>query len=204
VKLKFKHQHKKYDKKEYKMKKLLAILLATLAVMALAAGCAKSAADAPTVKPAAAAVTTATTPPQSPTAFKVGGTVEKTAQVDNKPPVKEGGAHFTYYRSLTWKVNGDLEGEWSYKGTTVMYAGNGHLDMDYDSTFTGAVKGKQGTFTAKVTGGSADNNSPMILTATIMNGTGELTNISGTITLNANQDGDKMTGSYTGELDLGG
>jgi hypothetical protein len=186
------------------MKKLFGIALLTLAILALTAGCAKSEAQAPTIESsAAAAVATATTPPQSPTAFKVGGTVEKTAQVDNKLPVIKG-VQLTYDRSITWEVSGDLEGVWSYEGTTVMYAGNGHLDMDYDSTFTGTVKGKQGTFTAKVTGGSVDNNSPTILTADIVSGTGELANLSGTITLNANQDGDRMTGTYTGVLDLGG
>ncbi len=185
------------------MRKQLVIILATLAVLALAVGCAKPQVEAPATKSApAATLTTATTPPQSPTAFKASGTVERTAQVDNAPPTYNG-SEFTYNKSITWEVSGDVDGVWLYKGTTAMLAISGHLTMDYDSTFTGAVKGKHGTFTAKVTGGSADNNAPTILTANIVSGTGELANLSGTITLNASQDGNRMTGTYIGVLDLG-
>ena len=172
------------------MRKQLVIILATLAVLALAVGCSKPEAEVPT------------TPPQSATAFNVSGTVERTAQVDNAPPTYNG-SEYTYNKSITWEVSGAVDGVWLYEGTTVMLAISGHLTMDYDSTFTGAVKGKQGTFTAKVTGGSADNNAPTILTANIVSGTGELADLRGTITLNANQDGDRMTGTYTGILDLG-
>jgi hypothetical protein len=133
---------------------------------------------------------------------EVSGTIEMASQVDNVPQVLKG-AYLIYDRSVTWEVHGDLDGVWFHKGTTNQQQVTGSLTQECDSAFIGTVKGKQGTFTAKETGSGERTTGTATLTATIVNGTGKLAKISGTITVNTTDAVNGTTGIYTGRLSLG-
>lgn len=183
------------------MKRLLAIpITALVIILVLVPGCST---NSTTTTAASPNTMTATLPP-SPSGlgtFEVSGTIERTIEVDNAPPVQKGSL-IIYNRSITWQVHGDLEGVWLHTGTTTRQNVTGHITQDYDSTFTGTVKGKQGTFTAEEKGSGEVSTLTATLTATIVNGAGELANLSGTITVNTTDDGNRTTGTYTGTLNL--
>jgi hypothetical protein len=133
---------------------------------------------------------------------EVSGTIEMASQVENVPLVIKGQDQI-HDRSVTWEVHGDLDGVWFHKGTTTIQIVTGYITQEYDSAFIGTVKGKQGTFTAKETGSGESTTGTATLTATIVNGTGKLAKISGTITINTTDAVNGTTGIYTGRLSLG-
>jgi hypothetical protein len=157
-----------------------------------------------TTKPTTTAQPTTTNTTPSP-ASNTSGTIKRTKQVDNSPPVTKDGV-WTGDRTVTSDIHGDLEGVWEQTGITTVVSATGKMNSKATATFTGKFKGKQGTFTAEVTGtgqmysGTAGTTT---LTVTITSDTGELAGLTGSIVITNNFDENGSTGTYKGTLDYG-
>lgn len=82
----------------------------------------------------------------------------------------------------------------------------GKMKGESTATFTGAVKGKKGTFTVEGTYSgqmTSPTNAVIEVTYTITGGTGELSDLHGTINLINTHHENGITGSYTGMLSFG-
>jgi hypothetical protein len=145
-------------------------------------------------------------PPALETAFdtNISGTVLRTEQVDNSPPVTKNGK-YTANRTVTWEVHGDLEGTWVRTGISIVDMKTGDTSSEFDSTFTGTVKGREGTFTAEISASGqffSQTHGVSTNICKITGGTGELAGLSGSITVNTTSDESGSSGTYTGTLDF--
>jgi hypothetical protein len=157
-----------------------------------------------TTKPSTTTPPTVTSTTPAP-ATNTSGTIKRTNQVDNTPPVTKDGV-WTGDRTSTSNIHGDLEGTWEQTGITTIVTATGKMNSKATATFTGKFKGKQGTFTAELTGTGqmySATAGTTTLTVTITSGTGELAGLTGTIVITNSFDENSSTGTYKGTLDFG-
>jgi hypothetical protein len=151
-------------------------------------------------------------PPSTPAATKLAadtntsGTAEQTKEVYNSPAVTENGI-YNADLTTTFEFHGDLEGTLVNTGNMTIRIITGKIKGENSTaTFTGAVKGEKGTFIVEGTW-SGQMTSPTTgfsaVTYTITGGTGELSDLHGTITLSVTKDENGTTGNYTGMLSFG-
>mgnify|MGYP001195538120 CR=1 FL=1 len=132
------------------MKKLFVALIIML-VCILIAGCSKPTPIAPAASPKAAAPAlpatstqistpspTTTAQPEQTSAFKVGGTVERTNEVDDSPPVTEKGEYFAK-KTTYFAYHGTMEGEWVKKATIEIGISDGKITMVFLCLFSQQV-----------------------------------------------------------------
>jgi hypothetical protein len=163
------------------------------------------AAPTPTTTKPSTTTQTTTTQTTSPTSFSISGTIKRTSQVDNSPPVTKDGV-WTGDRTGTSDIHGDLEGVWVQTGITTIVSATGKMNLKVTVTFTGKVKGKQGTFTAEATGTGqmySATAGTTTLTVTIKSSTGELAGLTGTMVITNSFDENGSAGTYKGTLDFG-
>lgn len=156
----------------------------------------------PPASPAPPSTTAATTPAAD---TNTSGTAQQTEEVYNSPAVTENGI-WKAGLTTTFELHGDLEGTLVNTGNATISTIIGKMAGESTATFTGAVKGKKGTFTVEGTY-SGQMTSPIhgviAVTYTITGGTGELADLHGTITLINTHEENGTTGSYTGMLSFG-
>lgn len=155
----------------------------------------------PPDSPAPPSIPVATTPDAD---TNTSGTAEMTEEVYISPVTE----NLIWKADLTstWEFHGDLEGTMMNTGNITISTITGKITSETTATFTGAVKGKKGTFTVEGTCSgqmTSPTHSVLEVTYNITGGTGELSDLHGTINLSITHEESGTTGSYTGMLSFG-
>jgi hypothetical protein len=187
------------------MKRIITILVvaALLAVIVPAGlGCPKPSAEVATMP--AQEVTAPAEVAETPSEFETSGTMEMIKSIVDPNPKIE---NFEWTGRVTdyWDVHGSLEGTYVIDYTMVADTTNGKFTIDGLGTFTGEVEGKSGSFIYDIVG-SGQFTSPTAESGwcttedTIIRGTGELANLSGTSHSEYRSDNNIATATYSGTL----
>jgi para-nitrobenzyl esterase len=145
---------------------------------------------------------TPTTPEGQTSGFEVSGTVEQTELIYDAEPVTENGKWMGQGTSI-WDVTGTMEGTFERTWYTEIELAIGRVLTESETTFTGTVDGKQGSFITRdiATGQMYSSDSGFKTNvAEIISGTGELANLRGTITIETNLSSSGEKGTYSGTL----
>ena len=132
--------------------------------------------------------------------FTVNGTMDSVSSTPSGDTVSEGNT-LTIAHTESDKIAGDLVGTNEVKYTAVIDRTTGEFTLEYDGTFTGNIGDESGTYTFHGVGsGQMSSGTAGTYTAdeTIISGTGDFENLTGTLKTEGKIAANGSTATYTG------